>query len=383
MSLVVAGGLSGFAVWIAFLGVTIRTPNYQNTHVIAYFICLLLANALQAIGSIMNVKWVAERVVEAGTFCSVQGGIKQAGNVGMALWSFMIAMHIFNLLFLRWKSTELGKWLTIGIGWFSVAFIVSIGPLAIQKESIGPYFGPSGYWCWITHLYPQEQTYLEYFFEFLSAGISILLYTGILLRVRGNIIRVKEQWKLRWVAREESWQLAISRDVIDTSMLRVARRMVWYPVAYSIMLIPVSLARLISFGGHNVPFWATILADTIFNLQGFANVIIFFFLRRFVPDTASLPDFSTPRQEVDVRGSTVVHGGITPFILPPAPPPIPEEPEPKPEDLRHRKPDIEMGLNRSDSTASTSTVDSTTLLNRNGRKSRWNLPRPMSWMQRK
>ena len=51
-----------------------------------YFICLLVANFLQALGTFMNVRWVAERDVEAGHYCSLQGGIKQAGNVGMALW---------------------------------------------------------------------------------------------------------------------------------------------------------------------------------------------------------------------------------------------------------------------------------------------------------
>lgn len=34
----------------------------------------------------MNAKWVIERTVEAGPFCSFQGAIKQVGNVGMALW---------------------------------------------------------------------------------------------------------------------------------------------------------------------------------------------------------------------------------------------------------------------------------------------------------
>lgn len=43
---------------------------------------------------------------------------------------------------------------------------------------------------------------------------------------------------------------------------------VFLQIAYSILVIPVSLARLIQFSGHEVPFWATILADTIFNLQG-------------------------------------------------------------------------------------------------------------------
>lgn len=51
-----------------------------------FFVSLLVANVLQAIGTIINAKWVNERTVVAGHICTAQGGIKQAGNVGMALW---------------------------------------------------------------------------------------------------------------------------------------------------------------------------------------------------------------------------------------------------------------------------------------------------------
>lgn len=127
------------------------------------------------------------------------GGIKQAGNVGTAVWwamtfcgvgalgshlscrSFALALHAFRLLFLRSRVTRQISWLALTLGWFFVAIIVSIGPLALQTEDRGPYFGPSGYWyvallpyanaalpinprrrCWITHEYPLEQTLLEY-----------------------------------------------------------------------------------------------------------------------------------------------------------------------------------------------------------------------------
>jgi len=325
LSLVVAGGVSGFAVWVAFLFVTIRSPAYQNTHVIPYLISLLVANVLQAAGTAMNAKWVIDREVESGPFCTLQGATKQAGNVGMALWSFVLAGHLFNLLFLRWKTTFRGLLLTLVGGWFSVALIVAIGPLAIQKNNLGPYFGPSGYWCWITASYPREQTFLEYFFEFVSAGVSFVLYTIILLRVRGNIIRSGGHYKLRLVPRGESWQLAIHRDIIDTSTLQVTARMVWYPVAYTILLLPVSLARLIEFGGRAVPFWAVMLADFIFNLQGLVNVILLLSTRHLIPDTAALPSFSTQRKTIDFTSSEAV--GITPYVLPPKPEEVVLKPE--------------------------------------------------------
>jgi len=92
------------------------------------------------------------------------GGIKQAGNIGTALWSFMIAVHLFNLLFLRWKSTSIGLFITLIVGWDAIAVIIFIGAGVIQTSAKGPYFGVSGFWCWITHNYPREQFFLEYFF---------------------------------------------------------------------------------------------------------------------------------------------------------------------------------------------------------------------------
>lgn len=382
MSLVVAGGLSGLAVWIAFLCVTIRSPSYQDTHVLPYFVSLLIANVLQAAGTSMNVKWVLDRAVQEGAFCTLQGATKQAGNVGMALWSFVLAAHIFNLLFLRWKCTLRALLITLLGGWLSIALVVSIGPLAVQKQNLGPYFGPSGYWCWITAEYPKEQTYLEYFFEFLSAGLSFILYTFILLRVRGNIIRNGGRYIIRFVPRGESWQLAIHRDLIDTSMLRVAARMVWYPVAYGLLLLPVSLARLIEFSGHAVPFWATMLADFIFNLQGLVNVILLLSTRHLIPDTAFLPSFSTQRKTIDFNSPEAV--GITPFILPPKP----EEAAIKPErsaasesaqNVESATANIDLEAARvRDSIGSVSVYSNESSLPM-VQKPQWSITRPISW----
>ena len=63
----------------------LRVPAFTKS-VMPYFVSLLVANLLQAAGAMINAKWIADRAVEAGTLCSVQGGLKQAGNVGTALW---------------------------------------------------------------------------------------------------------------------------------------------------------------------------------------------------------------------------------------------------------------------------------------------------------
>ncbi|KAJ3485474.1 hypothetical protein NLI96_g4923 [Meripilus lineatus] len=397
VSLVAAGGLSGFAVILAITLVAIRSPPYKGTHVVAYFLSLLFANVLQAVGTTMSARWALEHEVTAGTFCSFQGAIKQAGNLGMALWSFVLAVHLFNLLFMRRKSTDLGQYLTLLIGWFCVFFLVAIGPLAIKRKEKGAYFGPTGYWCWITHKYPLERAFLEYFFEFLSASSACVLYTAILLCVRGNIMRSNGRWRFRFVPPGQSWQLALCRDIIDTSMMRIVARMVWFPISYTILLLPISLARLMAFSGHKVPFWATILTGTIFNLQGLVNVIIWVCTRHLIPDINALPVFTTPRREIDLDSSEI--HGITPYALPPSPIEPASESKETSEDLDgedeklHTVPlsalplqtagfldDPEIGLNRSDSNVSYWTTNSSDSQNAMIPKPKWSAAlRPTSW----
>lgn len=58
----------------------------------------------------------------------------------------MIAVHLFNLIFLRWKATRTGFIATLFAGWTFVILVVVIGPAALQKAAKGPYFGISGDW---------------------------------------------------------------------------------------------------------------------------------------------------------------------------------------------------------------------------------------------
>ncbi len=120
---------------------------------------------------------------------------------------------------------------------------------------------------------------------------------------------------------------------------------------YTLLILPISIARFASFAGVRVPNAITFLADMIFALGGwfvppsicipphiitpaphltadvlpslgFANFIHFLRTRRYIPDVSTIPDLSTPRERLH-KGSSRVNGitpssrvnGITPFIL--------------------------------------------------------------------
>ena len=76
----------------------------------------------------------------------------------------------------------------------------------------------------------------------------------------------------------------------------------------------MTIARFVTFSGHDVPFRTTIFADFVFNLQGVVNVIVLLTTNRLVPDTKALPIYA-PRQRVSMSSPEAM--GITPFVLPP------------------------------------------------------------------
>ncbi|KAF8869397.1 hypothetical protein BD779DRAFT_698206 [Infundibulicybe gibba] len=227
--------------------------------------------------------------------------------------SLVLSLHLFNLLFLRRRATRTGLWLTLMFVWGTIITTVVIGPLAMQTPKKGPYFGISGQWCWITANYPTQQVYLEYFISLIAAGFEFLLYTAVLMRVRGNLVHEAGRWRFRFVPPDQSWKLGLARDLIDGSMLKVAQNMVWYPVAYTVLLVPITLSRLSEFAGNTVPLWATMLTATIFNLTGFVNVLLLLYTESIFPEAGTLPEYSTPRKCFNT--SLTKSGGITPYII--------------------------------------------------------------------
>jgi len=313
--LLVVSGFISLAALLVLLGVmTGMSKKYSHTHFQAYFVCLLLANLMQAWGTTMSLKWVEDRGVEDGAFCAAQGGIIQGGNLGSALWSFIISWHLFNLLFLRYKTSKTISWGIIAFGWSFVFSLVFLGPVAIQNEARGHYFGISGLWCRITSAYHTEQVYLEYFFQIFAVVADFLMHFATLLRVRGNLLRVNGRWRLRFVPLGDSWQLSLGRDFTDSTMLRLAQHMIWYPVAYAVTTLPMGIERMAELCGMDVPLWAQALTGVIFNLGGFINVVLFLSARRFFPDSGTIPEFTERKdtKEVDV---IVAQYGVVPFTL--------------------------------------------------------------------
>jgi len=145
---------------------------FVRTHVAAYFVSLLVSDLIQAIGSILNARWLRDMAVEVGGLCTLQGVLKQTADVATAFWTLVIAIHTFALLFLELKSSRFTLLTTLIAGWSGIGAIVIAGPAALNTRQHGPFYGVSGYWCWISPNYPTSRVTLDYICSWLPCSAS-------------------------------------------------------------------------------------------------------------------------------------------------------------------------------------------------------------------
>lgn len=88
------------------------------------------------------------------------------------------------------------------------------------------------------------------------------------LRLRGNISISNGSVRFRWVERSRAWNGSAGRESVESHVQSVARQMLWYPVAYTILILPIAICRWTIFSGKHVPELATVAADCIFLLSG-------------------------------------------------------------------------------------------------------------------
>jgi len=164
--------------------------------------------------------------------------------------------------------------------WSLIALLVLAGPATVKESKNGSFYGISGHWCWISDGYPVARIMADYFWMFLSAGICFIIYGLILLKLRGNI--TTEDKRLRFRLKVKKSEL-ISPDGADSQMKTIAKQMLLYPIAYTIMFLPIACCRFVEWSGHNVSWGATIFSDAVFLLAGLVNVILFITTRRVLP----------------------------------------------------------------------------------------------------
>ncbi|KAF8509978.1 hypothetical protein JB92DRAFT_2943073 [Gautieria morchelliformis] len=327
-----------------------------------YLLSLLLCDFFQGVAFALNFRWAQKGMMEQGKICMIQGVVSQIGDLGAAIWSMAIAFHTFWLLFLIKQPHRLTVPIVLVIGWSILIFLPILGPTIIETSTRGPFYGLSGAWCWIGNGYGAERVIYLYGWVFAALGSSFIIYTLVYLRFSGFIAfddAGKMQLRTRRAPRESAFSYPILsptetsspssksresqgfpwhkvtrgkyaasdhhghiREPVSESFLsspntqlkRVARRIMWYPLLYAVVVIPVSICRMGALGGWMPPFDLLVFAGICFASSGLSNVILFLTTRKsFITQTnkAPLAGVRVTTQQVTIRDhSTSIDRGI-------------------------------------------------------------------------
>ncbi|PPQ89327.1 hypothetical protein CVT25_003164 [Psilocybe cyanescens] len=211
---------------------------------------LFSANVLQAIGAIMNVKWVHDGRVKIGYFYDVQGIVQQLGETGVAIATFTTAAYTFIRIWLGKgvKSMRITT-IVVSITWLFVILVVILGNTLNRGADRSRFQALTPYWCWISKDYLQLRIWGEYFWFWITLLFSIVVYVPLYLWSQANIVFDDHSWwKLHWQ----------SADVNADPSLRSIRRR--------------SLIMLL--GENRISVTLTLAVTALYGLSGAYNVIL-------------------------------------------------------------------------------------------------------------
>ncbi|KAF8258920.1 hypothetical protein EI94DRAFT_1618955 [Lactarius quietus] len=211
-----------------------------------YMLSLFVYDVLQALGGVLNIRWAHNGIVTTGSYCTAQGIIQQIGELGVALITLILTIHTFVVAL--WNVGSRARHLAFGIVSLATLFITFW--VGFGNGTHKNFETPTPYWCWVgpSSKFKLERLAGEYVWMWIALFASVILYVPLYFWTMGRL------------------------SVNLQSMLL-------YPLAYSLMVLPVSIARWSLFDHKNVTSAATFFSVSVFNLSGAINVLLFLTVR--------------------------------------------------------------------------------------------------------
>ncbi|PBK95518.1 hypothetical protein ARMGADRAFT_1145799, partial [Armillaria gallica] len=137
-----------------------------------FMLSLFFADLIQALGAVLDIKWINEGKVETGPFCTAQGIIQQLGETGVAITTLIIALYTFIVV--RWRkgmdAVIISKLVTVTVWAFIIIMII------VGNTTRGPnYEEPTPYWCWIGENHTALRIIGEYVWFWITLGAPFLV----------------------------------------------------------------------------------------------------------------------------------------------------------------------------------------------------------------
>lgn len=249
-----------------------RERHIFHSQLGAYMASLLISNLLSSVSSILNIHWLSNGSISAGPLCTSQAALSQVADVATAYFTGAVAVHTFNSLVLH---RRLPLWFcgsAVVFGW-AAAIVMAIVPAHFETK-FGPFYTVDGGLCAISPKYLIWETSIHLIPIFVASLVAAVFYSLVFLIVRGTLaFRGGLKFNLDLESRRSTMYCNTESPKFIAS---VARSMLWYPVAYVVLMFPHLVTCLMSASNIEVSFSAKIFTETCAALLGLANVFIFY-----------------------------------------------------------------------------------------------------------
>ncbi|KAG8997492.1 hypothetical protein FRB93_014103 [Tulasnella sp. JGI-2019a] len=264
-----------------------RSSNhYRNLllHGADYYILSLFAfDVIQASGRVMHIAWIRDARVTSGAYCTAQGVLEHVGSVGTALMTLAIGVTSFAIIVLRWPNSASKTIPSVAHALIIMLLILfTVVPAKLQRN----FYGPAGFWCWISPAYEAEQITLQYLWFWITGFVNFILYILIFLALSGNLsvtfnLEATDGWGrgspcIRWEWNgNQGFSVGTSEE--RKRLMQRARHLLAYPIAYTITVLPMSIVRWMEFTHphRSIPSEATAFGAIVYTSSGFFNVILY------------------------------------------------------------------------------------------------------------
>ncbi|KAI9512974.1 hypothetical protein F5148DRAFT_560840 [Russula earlei] len=297
-------------IWVVSCTVFKRT-SYQNLSLKAFFFrsqlgqyasCLLFSHWIRAVSGLIDIKWINNGEVKAGSACIAQGALRQIGQFGTFFFVVTMGIHTFNTLVLRNRPPQ---WLGIVIIIIACvsSLLIGLAPMSMSSHVSGPLYSIDSFTCTISKSYPVPHMLLHFLPLFLASLLSVTVYSLIFLMLRGTLVI---NGGLR-IHLDPERRLRVHNGTFEEYqrfVYSVARTMLWLPITFVLISFPSSIAQLMDISGINVPPGALAFSYILEYSEGVINVFILFNVLRAL-STAVKSTASTDSEKGSFEGPPI------------------------------------------------------------------------------
>jgi len=190
------------------------------------------------------------------------------------------------------KPSRVIAFISVGVQW---TFAILFGGIGYGLHTHAPrqyYATPTPYWCWISQDFQKDRLAGEYVWYWTALLGSFILYLLLFLLHLG-VITPSRSWYTPKVLEDNKSSEDDSgkhQTEVQSNTSRTPRGLwtvIWYPIVYSVMILPLSVVRWIAFrqtakyGSSHVSPVATFFVVTLFSLSGVFDAVTYILTRRW------------------------------------------------------------------------------------------------------